>query len=176
MLNAAHVLMTTDTVGGVWSYSVELARELANYQVRVSLAAMGAPVSASQRAQVDALPSVQLHESTFRLEWMDEPWGDVDAAGEWLLSLESKLRPDIVHLNGFVHGALRFHAPHIVIAHSDVLSWFEAVRGTQAPDSWNEYRERVRTGLLGAKFVVAISGAVSASIARQYDVPPPEVI
>ena len=34
----------------------------------------------------------------------------------------------------------------------------------------------MRTGLLGAKFVVAISGAVSASIARHYDVPPPEVI
>src|SRR6478735_5032054 len=115
MLNAAHVLMTTDTVGGVWSYSGEIAREVVNSQLRVSLASMGAPVSASQRAQVDALPSVQLHESTFRLEWMDEPWADVDAAGEWLLSLESKLRPDIVHLNGFAHGALPYRAPHIVV-------------------------------------------------------------
>ena len=176
MLNAAHVLMTTDTVGGVWSYSVELAHELANHGVRVTLASMGAPVSASQRAQVAALPSVALHESSFRLEWMDQPWADVDAAGEWLLSLESKLRPDVVHLNGFAHGALPFRAPQIVVAHSDVLSWFEAVRGTDAPESWRKYRERVRAGLLAAKFVVAISGAVADSIGRHYDVPPPTVI
>lgn len=176
MLNPAHVLMTTDTVGGVWSYSVELAHELSNHGVRVSLASMGAAVTESQRAQVDALPSVELHESSFRLEWMDEPWNDVDAAGEWLLSLESKLQPDIVHLNAYAHGALPFRAPHIVVAHSDVLSWFDAVRGTDAPASWTTYRERVRAGLLGARSVVAISGTAASSIARHYDVPAPTII
>ena len=37
------VLMTADTVGGVWTYAVELARGLADRGVEVALATMGAP-------------------------------------------------------------------------------------------------------------------------------------
>lgn len=45
------VLMTTDTVGGVWHYSLELARGLALHGVRVALATMGQPISAAQRLE-----------------------------------------------------------------------------------------------------------------------------
>ena len=37
-----HVLMTADTVGGVWTYAVELVRALAPHRVTVALATMGA--------------------------------------------------------------------------------------------------------------------------------------
>jgi glycogen(starch) synthase len=46
------VLMTADTVGGVWTYAAELARTLAARGVDVHLATMGAPVRAHQRQQV----------------------------------------------------------------------------------------------------------------------------
>ena len=35
--------MTTDTVGGVWTYAVELAAALAERDVEVTLATMGGP-------------------------------------------------------------------------------------------------------------------------------------
>src|SRR3954466_15750621 len=46
------VLMTADTVGGVWTYAAELARELGRRGVAVDLATMGAPVAAHQRAEL----------------------------------------------------------------------------------------------------------------------------
>jgi glycosyltransferase involved in cell wall biosynthesis len=162
------VLMTADTVGGVWTYAVELARELDARGVRVAIATMGAPLSPSQRAALADRAGVTLHESAFRLEWMNDPWGDVDAAGAWLLALERALRPDVVHLNQFAFGALPFRAPRLVVAHSCVASWWRAVHGEAAPASWGAYRERVRAGLAGAAFVAAPTQAMLSALADEY--------
>ena len=104
-----NVLMTADTVGGVWTYCVELAHALAPYDVVVHLATMGRPPSAAQRAESGVFAGV--HESTYSLEWQDDPWAGVDAAGEWLLSMAADLRPDVVHLDGYAHGVLPWRAP-----------------------------------------------------------------
>src|SRR5581483_7208327 len=120
------ILLTTDTVGGVWTYTTDLARALDRYGVEIALASMGAPLSPGQRRQIHQLPNVDLHESHFKLEWMDEPWDDVRRAGEWLLEIERQFQPDVVHLNQFAHGALRFSAPVLVVGHSCVLSWWQA--------------------------------------------------
>ena len=79
--------MTADTVGGVWTYALELARALEPHGVEIALATMGARLSAAQRAEVARLANVEVFDSGFKLEWMDEPWRDVEAAGWWLLEL-----------------------------------------------------------------------------------------
>lgn len=171
------VLMTSDAVGGVFTYAVELAAELARHGVTVHLATMGpAPVD-EQRARALAVPGLTLHESAWALEWMDEPWCDVARAGAWLLGLERELSPDVVHVNGYAHGALPFRAPTIVVAHSCVLSWWEAVVGEPAPSRYEAYRREVRAGLRGADAVVAISDAMRSALERHYGpIPPPLVI
>ena len=42
------ILMTADTVGGVWTYAMDLARALGAEGVEVALATMGSPVSPGQ--------------------------------------------------------------------------------------------------------------------------------
>lgn len=121
------VLMTTDPIGGVWNFSTDLCRGLAAHGVEVILASMGGPLHPDQRAEVAALENVEIVESTFRLEWMQDPWGDVAKAGTWLEWLEAEFSPDVVHLNGFVHAALPWSAPVVVTGHSDILSWWRAV-------------------------------------------------
>ncbi|MFL5612036.1 MAG: glycosyltransferase family 4 protein [Gemmatimonadaceae bacterium] len=162
------LLMTADTVGGVWTYALELARALQPRQVEVVLATMGRPLSEAQRDEAARTRNVSIHESTFKLEWMSTPWQDVDRAGEWLLRLEKAERPDIVHLNGYAHGNLPWMAPAVVVGHSCVLSWWEAVRGRPAGDEWREYAERVRAGLAAAEVVVVPSDAMRASLVRHY--------
>jgi glycogen synthase len=162
------VLMTTDTVGGVWNYAVELARSLDRHGVRIALATMGAPVTPSQRSQLSGLQALSLHESSFKLEWMQHAWDDVDRAGEWLLALERQFAPDVVHLNQFAFGALPFAAPTLVVAHSCVLSWWRAVHRETAPASWDEYRRRVCAGLAGARLVAAPTRAMLDSLADNY--------
>jgi glycosyltransferase involved in cell wall biosynthesis len=165
-----HVLMTADAVGGVWTYALELARALALQGVRVSLATMGPAPRADQRREALRIPGLALHESDYRLEWMDDPWADVEAASDWLLSLEDRFSPDLIHLNGYAHGALPWKAPCVVVAHSCVVSWWNAVHRCEPPESWAIYRDRVRAGLSRAHAVLAVSGAMADSLRRNYRV------
>ncbi len=162
------ILMTADTIGGVWTYAVELARQLGPHHVSVALATMGDPLSKAQRAEADELPNLHLFQSHFRLEWMHEPWEDVERAGEWLLGLEEQIRPDVIHLNGFAHGNLPWRAPALVVGHSCVLSWWQAVKGEPAPPEWREYRRRTQRGLGAARLVVAPTAAMLHALEQHY--------
>ncbi len=161
-----HILMTADAIGGVWTYVLDLIRALPQHQF--SLATMGARPSPPQREAVAQLPNARLWESEWKLEWMGSPWDDVARAGEWLLLLEADLRPDVVHLNGFAHGALPFRAPKIVVAHSCVLSWWRAVKGEEAPPEWNQYRAAVAAGLEAANRVVSPTQALLHELRHIY--------
>jgi glycosyltransferase involved in cell wall biosynthesis len=164
-----HVLMTADAVGGVWTYCLDLARGLARHGVRVTLATMGPEPTPRQCEEARQIPGLDLHTSTYKLEWMHEPWADVDAAGDWLLSLAERIRPDVIHLNGYAHAALPWPAPTMVVCHSDVLSWWQAVKGSNAPmDEWSEYARRVGEGLHAAGLVVAPTAAVLSEVQRNY--------
>ncbi|GEL74361.1 glycosyl transferase [Myxococcus virescens] len=162
------VLMTTDTVGGVWTYALELCRAFADAGVQVELATLGEPVTVPQAGEAAAVPGLRLHESTYRLEWMDAPWKDVRASGEWLLALEDALAPDVIHLNGYAHGALPWRAPSVVVAHSCVLSWWEAVLREPAPARYARYRREVQRGLRAVDRVVAPSAAMLGALERHY--------
>ena len=164
----SHVLMTADTVGGVWTYALELAKALGSHGVRFTIATMGAPLSAEQRSEVNALANVEICESNYRLEWMPEPWEDVASAGDWLLELKDRLQPDVVHLNGYAHGDLPWNTPTLMVGHSCVLSWWRAVHNADAPAEWNHYREAVTAGLRAADLVVGPSAAMVASLNEHY--------
>ena len=164
----SRVLMTADTVGGVWTYALELARALAPHGVAIDLATMGAALSTAQWKEAGAIPNLTIYESRFRLEWMDEPWADLERAADWLLTLENETAPDVVHLNGYVHGDLPWRAPHIVVGHSCVMSWWRAVRGEEAPEQWERYRTAVARGLHAADCVLTPSRAMLAELQRYY--------
>ena len=158
------VLMTADTAGGVWTYALELAAALAPLGVEITLATMGAAIAPQQARAAAQIGNLELIESRFALEWMPDPWRDVDAAGEWLLAIASRWRPDIVHLNGYAHATLPFGVPVISVAHSCVCTWFRAVRGCEAPCDWDEYRRRVAAGLRAADAIVAPTAAILSAV------------
>ena len=160
--------MTADVVGGVWSYACELIRALAPYGVEVTLATMGDRPSVAQVALIESMPNATLIQSSFANEWMPRPWYDVDAAGAWLLDLTSSGRYDVVHLNSYVHAALPFGVPTVVVAHSCVCTWFRAVHETDAPPAWDEYRRRVRAGLDAATAIVSPTYAIGSAVLAAY--------
>jgi glycosyltransferase involved in cell wall biosynthesis len=170
------VLMTTDTVGGVFGYVENLARELSVHGAQIIVASMGPLADAAQKSALMRIHGVELVESEWKLEWMDDPWSDVDRAGDWLLELERRTRPDIVHLNGYAHGALAFSAPKVIVAHSCVLSWWRAVYGAAAPEQYETYRERVRAGLFQADLVVTPSHWMESALLREYGARVPSMV
>lgn len=168
MGSVGRVLMTADTIGGVFTYAIDLSRALGALGVEVVLATMGRWPTAEQRRQAATVDSLILVESPYKLEWMDEPWDDVARAGGWLLDLERRYAPDVVHLNGYVHAVLPFRAPCLVVGHSCVLSWWQAVKGEPAPSRYGRYRERVHAGLTHADLVVAPTCAMLGALSRYY--------
>lgn len=159
--------MTADAVGGVWTYALDLARALSARAVRTTLAVMGPPPTNAQRAAAESI--VDLHEGAFALEWAPDPWADVESAGQWLLALERVVAPDVVHVNGFSHCALRFEAPVLMVAHSCVCTWWRACKREAAPSDWDRYRAAVRDGLAGADAIAAPTRAMLDAFLAEHD-------
>jgi glycogen synthase len=162
------VLMTADPIGGVWTYALELARSLRAHDVEIVLATQGARPDSAQRSAVAALDNIVVEESAYRLEWMPEPWHDLRRGDDWLLDLEARHSPDVVHLNDLTRGALSWRAPKLVVGHSCVLSWWLAMRRVPAPATWARYRRVVARSLAGADIVIAPSAAMLAALRSHY--------
>lgn len=160
--------MTADTIGGVWVFATELIRELADMNVEVILAAMGNKLNSDQLEQLKMLPNVTLEQGNYKLEWMQDPWTDIERAGFWLLDIENKYSPDIIHLNQYSHALLSWNVPVILTAHSCVYSWFSEVKGILPDEHWSTYREKVRSAISNADLVVAPTRTMMDYISRFY--------
>jgi glycosyltransferase involved in cell wall biosynthesis len=169
-INFDRILMTADAVGGVWNYTMELVKGLSDRGIEVALATMGPLPDAEKRKSLAEIKNVELFESSFKLEWMEQPWEDVEEASEWLLELEIMLHPNVIHLNGFAHGALPWHSPVVVVGHSCVISWLKEVKREKASSDWYYYRKMVSEGLRGADAVVAPSKAMMNMLKKHYGI------
>lgn len=159
------ILLTTDLVGGVWSYTVTLANALAARGHAVLVAVIG-EMEASRAGEL--LPEIRVVAKPLRLEWMPGGNADQAAGAEWLAALASDSGADLIHLSQHSYAAFPLGAPTLVVGHSDVLSWWSEVRGTPAPAEWETYAAGVRSGLEGANLVVTPSRYQSDLLARHY--------
>jgi glycosyltransferase involved in cell wall biosynthesis len=149
--------MTADTLGGVWTYACELANGLNQYGIQVHLACMGRSLSADQLLVAKDIKNLFIHSGNYKLEWMQDPWEDIEKSGNWLMELQAQIQPDIIHLNNYAHGNLEWNVPVIIVAHSCVFTWWKSVKGKNPPEDWDPYFERVKEGLLNADLVIGVS-------------------
>ncbi len=162
------ILMTADPVGGVWRHALDLADGLTTRGCAVHLVTFGRALSPAQRRELDALAGVEATVSELRLEWMEDPWEDLDRAGDLLRSIAARFQPDVIHLNGYALASDDWNAPVLVGAHSCVLSWWRAVKSESAPNRFDRYRREVAAGLAAADRVIAPSGAMLEQLRLRY--------
>ncbi len=167
------VLVTTDTVGGVWTYTRELVTGLVRRGVDVTLVSFGNIPTPQQLAWTEGLRTLDFRPTAFRLEWMQEAEQDIGLSRDYLLSVIRETSPDLLHLNQYCYGSLPVAIPKLVVAHSDVVSWWVSVKGEYPVSvpwmSW--YREVVHQGLESATMVVAPSKWMFNQIATWYAQP-----
>jgi glycogen synthase len=165
-----HVLMTADTLGGVWNYARELATGLSKRGVRITLVSFGEIPSAEHTQWMEGLARFDYHPTGFKLEWMRDSAEDLAHSGEYLQHLIEEIQPDVLHFNQYFYGALETSVPTILVAHSDVVGWWQAVHKTDPPASaWiEEYRQLVFAGLEAADMVVAPSRWMLESLSQNY--------
>ncbi|MGN6057116.1 MAG: glycosyltransferase family 4 protein [Sphingomicrobium sp.] len=167
------LLLVTDAVGGVWVYSLELARALKPLGVETVLAVMGPSPTAKQREES---AGIKLIDTGLPLDWLETGPSELRRAAEKVAALASIEGADIVQTNSaalLADGT--FDQPCIAVQHSCVASWWAAVKGTPVPHPFVWRRELVQRGLERAAMVVAPSIAFAGETARIYDIGAPVV-
>ena len=172
------ILMTTDTVGGVWTFTSELTQQLLQRGHEVYLVSFGREPSLSQRqwaedqwrSNEERLTSLY---STIPLEWMQDNETVFDKGQEEILDDAACFRPDLILSNQFCFGRLDTKIPRIVVAHSDVLSWARACRPSALePTPWlNRYTSMVQGGLLDAAAVITPTAWMGKALTANFFLP-----
>jgi glycosyltransferase involved in cell wall biosynthesis len=173
-----HVLVTTDTLSGLWTYTQELVTGLANRGVKVTLVSFGDIPLPEQTSWMSSLEGLEYHPTAFRLHWMQEGEFDLRESSAYLTELVREIRPDLLHLNHVSYGSLRVDTPRIVVAHGDYVSWWRGVHGRDPKESrWlSEYRETMIRGLQSANATVAPSKWMLETIRGCYVRPRREMV
>ncbi|MBV8926346.1 MAG: glycosyltransferase family 4 protein [Bradyrhizobium sp.] len=162
------ILMTADSVGGVWTYATGLASALAASGANVCLVTMGPRPRTDQRAMVSE--AVRLIESDLALEWQDPEGKDIPEARQFLRDLERCIGPDLVHLNSYREASFDWRAPVVVVAHSCVNSWGVACddQAFLSEPKWRTYSRLVEDGLDQADAWVSPTQAFAATMRGLY--------
>ncbi len=152
-----HVLVTTDTLSGVWTYTRELVTGLVGRGNRVTLVSFGEIPWPEQTTWMNSLPGLDYRPTAFSLDWMQKGVDDFKDSSAYLLEVISEAKPDLLHLNHPCYGALRANIPRVVVAHGDLINWWKAVHGRSPDDSaWLRwYHKTVTEGVSRADAVVA---------------------
>jgi glycogen synthase len=165
-----HALITSDTVGGVWTYTRELVAGLALNGHTITLVSFGNLPSPDQTLWLRQLKTVDYRPTEYRLEWMEVDERDIEESRHYLELLVREVQPDVLHFSQYCYGDIDVDVPRIVVAHSDVVSWWVAVHGHEPGDTpWmRRYREHVTKGLRAADLVVAPSQWMLDALSRHY--------
>jgi len=164
------ILMTTEAVGGVWPYTLDLLQATRRCDVEFVLACIGQPPSQQQKAAA-AKFGATLVVGEFQSEWAQDPWSDMPAARDWLLGLERQFQPDVVHLNGYCHATLAWKSRRLVVAHKCLPAWWRTVRGQDPPACYERYNREVAAGLQAADMAVAPTRAMLSELTEHYGRP-----
>ena len=163
------VMLTTDAVGGVWRWAVELAAGLATCGARVLLVVMGPPPSPAQHAEAQAIHGCELRCTGLSLEWLaSEPRKVADAARVLArLAAEWGAETIQVHAPALAADAV-WPAPVIATAHSCVRTWWQAVRKGPLPPDLAWRAQLTARGLGAAGAVIAPSESFALALLDAY--------
>jgi glycogen(starch) synthase len=169
-----HVLVTADTLSGVWTYTRELVTGLVSRGVRVTLVSLGEIPLPEQASWMDSLHGLEYRPTAFRLDWMQEGELDLEDSSAYLTRLVEEIKPDLLHLNQVCYGNLPVRVPRVVVAHGDLISWWQAVHGHEPKASpWLRwYRKVVTQGLSKASALVTPTAWMRDTIGECYGCPP----
>ena len=155
-ITGTRVLLTLDAVGGVWRFTLDLARSLKRAGMIVTFAGFGPAPNEGQSKEAQAIG---------KLIWLDAPldWtasnsGELRVIPSLLEDVISHEAIDLLHLNLPSQAAeLETHVPVLVMSHSCVTTWFAVMREGDMPADYAWHRDINQAGLRRADMVVAPS-------------------
>lgn len=168
------ILMTADSVGGVWTYALDLAHELSKAGAQVTLAVLGPEPTADQ---LWAVRGAEVVATGLPLDWTADGPQALEDAAHAVAELARRTGADLVHLNSPALAAwAEFEAPVIGACHSCLATWWDAVRSGPLPEDFAWRVEALRRGYARCDLLVAPSRAFAEATAARYGVAAPAVV
>ncbi len=174
-LAASRVLVTTDAVGGVWRYTLEVTRGLTARGCRVTLAVLGPAPHPSQWQEAESIAGLTLVVTGLALEWLAETPAELAAAASQLANLAATADVALLH-NPALLGGAPWPVPVAVMAHSCLATWFAAVRGAPVAPDYLWRADAVTQGMRRATVLAAPSHAFARAVAAAHGLPPLRVV
>jgi glycosyltransferase involved in cell wall biosynthesis len=166
------LLLTTDAVGGVWRYTLDLAAGLSARGMRPVVAVLGPAATQAQREEAG---DFGLIETGLPLDWTAESPAELAYAVATLQSMAHGMCSVHLHAPALV-GNCAWPAPVVAVAHSCVATWWHAVRGGALPDDFRWRTEATATGLRSADAVIAPTAAHAEALQTAYGPVPVQVV
>ncbi len=165
---ARRVLMTVDSVGGVWRYAMDLAAELKLWQgsetIFVGFGPEPSPDKVEEASAIGDFVWLDLP-----LDWMASGPDELAEVPALIASLAEEEEADVIHLNlPSQAAALKTSIPVVTVSHSCVVTWFSAVRGHGVPDDWAWQQQLNREGFDRADVVLAPSRSHALMLKQAY--------
>lgn len=162
------LLVTTDAVGGVWRYALDLAAGLHAQDVGLVLAVVGPGPSAAQRDEAEAA-GAHLITTGLPLDWTADSSDELRGAQRMLEQLALDAGCDAVHLHAPAFaGAGPWPLPCVAVAHSCVATWWQAVRSGPMPQDFAWRTQLAAAGLRSTGAVIAPTQAHGRATAAAY--------
>jgi glycosyltransferase involved in cell wall biosynthesis len=168
MIRPRRVLITTDAVGGVWRYTIDLVHALDASGIACLVTGLGPEPDAVQRAEC-AWQHSDLIWTDHALDWTE---ADPAALARTSADLEHRARrwqADLIHLHLPSQAAsINPDLPIVAVSHSCQPTWWQATRGDRLPAAWQPIVEQTRAGLARADRILAPTHAHADAIRRVY--------
>jgi glycosyltransferase involved in cell wall biosynthesis len=160
------ILLTTDAVGGVWRYTLDLARAWQARGIAVLIAVLGPPPDAARLEEAGGLALIS---TCLPLDWTAPDERAVREAAEAIAALARAHEAHSLHLHTPALVLDSCSLPAVAVAHSCVRTWWMAMRGTEELPADLAWRARlVARGLHAAVSVIAPSAGFAASLREAY--------
>jgi glycosyltransferase involved in cell wall biosynthesis len=166
-INRRRILMTLDAVGGIWQYAIALAVQMKLTGDVVILVGCGPQPRSEQLEQIET--AATLHWLQSPPLWMAGSERDLDLLPVELSRLVHDNEINVVHLNEVGQAiGLALPCPIVAVSHSCTTTWFNAVRRSPPPRSWEWHRECTYAALRRADLIVAPSASHARALAACY--------
>ena len=171
------VLMTTDAVGGVWTYALDLSAGLIARGVEVTLAVLGPSPQPGQRRAAERIAGLTVVETGLALDWTAGDESAIAAAAHGVTRLATAHGADLVHLNTPALAAEgRFRIPVVGACHSCLASWWSTVKGEKPmPEAFRWRTDLLARGYAACDRLIAPSYSFMQETAALYGVLPQAV-
>jgi glycosyltransferase involved in cell wall biosynthesis len=169
MSERLRLLLTSDAVGGVWTYSLQLAKALAAAEdVATILSVLGPSPSVEQLEEATAIPGLQLVDTGLPLDWTATDEQSVLDTAEAIAKLAGAADVDLVQLHTPALACAKFSVPVVSVVHSCMASWWAAVRTEPLPEDFGWRARLTGKGLRQSSLAVAPTRAFARAVQQAY--------